>query len=62
MNQECTFFPSLTFFQFLNPCTVNVVDAGRPFGITKRKHGKQNAASLEGEYSSHDENFTYQED
>ena len=56
------FLPPLTFLQFLNPFTINVIDSERLFGITKRKHGKQNAASLEGKCSNYDENLTYKED
>ena len=46
-------FPSLTFFQFWNPSLVNTWHPEFPVGLSKRKQGRQKAASLLGEYSSH---------
>jgi hypothetical protein len=47
------FDPSLTFFQFLNPFTVNASDPIFSTGFFEnRKHGKQKAASFVGEYSN----------
>jgi hypothetical protein len=43
----------LTFFQQLNPLTVNVSDSGFPDGLLgNKKQGKQNTVFF-SEYSSH---------
>ena len=41
---------------------MNTVCLEFPFGLLKRKHGKQKAASFFGEYSSHERNSVNQED
>ena len=46
-------FPSLTSFQFQNPSLMNTWLPEFPVGLSKRKHGRQKATSLLGEYSSH---------
>jgi hypothetical protein len=46
-------FPLLTYFQFLNPLTVNTLDPAFPNGfLENKKQGKQKAASFVGEYSN----------
>jgi hypothetical protein len=45
--------PLLTFFQFLNPLTVNTSDPALPTGfLENKKQGKQKATSFVGEYSN----------
>jgi len=49
---KAQFDPSLTFFQLLNPFTLNVLDPIFPTGFFEnRKHGKQKVTSFVGEYS-----------
>jgi hypothetical protein len=55
-------FSSLTLFQFLNSSIVNTRCVGCPNDLLKRKHGRQNAASLSHEYSSHERNRLNHED
>jgi hypothetical protein len=56
IKKNTIFFLSLTFFQLLNPSIVNTSCVGCPDDLLKTKHGRQNAASLSREYSSHEGN------
>jgi len=50
---KAQFDPSLTFFQLLNPFTVNALDPIFPTGFFEnRKYGKQKTTSFVGEYSN----------